>query len=55
MKVITVTLTLQVSDEASVEEVVDDITVDLYGRIEDIINISGEVEREVEVYSEKDE
>lgn len=48
MKIVTIVLTLNVNDNASIEEVVDDITVDLYNRIEDIINISGEIEREVE-------
>lgn len=53
MKVINVTLTLQVDDSATVEEVINDIQVDLYGRIEEIIDIQGQIEREV--FSEKDE
>lgn len=53
MKIITVTLTLQVNDDAVIENVVNDIDINFYGDIDDIINISGQTEPEVS--NEKDD
>jgi hypothetical protein len=50
MKTISITLTLQVHDIANIEDVINDIHINYFNDIEDVINIVGE-----EVSNEKDE
>ena len=47
MKEVVVTLTLRVTDDASIEEVVGDIQANVYGCIEEVISVeASETERE---------
>lgn len=46
MKVISVTLELSVSDDASMDEVLNSITVDEYGQIAEVISVDAFVRKE---------
>lgn len=48
MKTVYVTLELKTDSDASIEEIINDIAVDLYGKIEQVVSIQGEEVNEQE-------
>lgn len=52
MKVIVVTLTLEIEDDAQIQDAIDDISVDLYGAINQVIDVTGSNVGDVNLYEE---